>query len=269
MRVAAALVTFFVVASLAGSPVQAAGSGTIAKDDSTGLIGVGVSSQPVVGRGRKNLCTWSWLTKGQVLGIANQSSELSAEDLKAGATALVGGIEHHVYSFKCPGDSGLRLINPNRDPESFAAAIRDYADGIIELPVPDVNPPIDGGGYVNLGMWLAVQPAKYEPITASAGPVWMTVTPTPGMTTFTFGTGDEPEVCDAFGVPIVDLDVIEEGPCGYTYRQPGTYTVTAVTTWLLPYTSSSGSGALDPMERTTTFEYRVREIQTVGVATDG
>ncbi len=35
--------------------------------------------------------------------------------------------------------------------------------------------------------------------------------------------------------------------------------------WLLPFQSSSGSGALQPMERTTTFEYNVREIQTVGV----
>lgn len=113
-------------------------------------------------------------------------------------------------------------------------------------------------------MWLAVEPASYEPITASAGPVWMTVTPTSGTTTFEFGNGDR-ETCDAFGTPIIDLDTLEEGPCGYTFREPGLFSITAVTTWLLPFNSSSGSGALEPMARTTTFDYRVREIQTVGV----
>lgn len=79
-----------------------------------------------------------------------------------------------------------------------------------------------------------------------------------------FGNGDS-ETCDGFGTPIVDLDTVEEGPCGYTYLQAGTFQITAQTTWLLPFQSSSGSGALQPMERTTTFEYNVREIQTVGV----
>ena len=62
-----------------------------------------------------------------------------------------------------------------------------------------------------------------------------------------------------------DLDTIEEGPCGYTYGASGDYTLSATTTWLLPYTSSAGAGSLAPMDRTSTFDYTVREIQTVGV----
>ena len=175
----------------------------------------------------------------------------------------LGGIEYRVYGVVCPDGPSIRLVNPNRPP-NFEDAITDYADELIELPVPNVNPPIDGSGYVNLGMWLAVDEASYEPITASAGPFWMTVTPTPGSTTFDFGNGDS-ETCDVFGVPIVDLDTVEEGPCGYTYRAAGTYPVSATTTWLLPFTSSGGAGALAQMDRTTSFDYTVREIQTVGV----
>lgn len=180
------------------------------------------------------------------------------------ATQTRDGVEYRVYLVQCPDMADLRLVDPNRRPGSFDALIRDYAQDIIELPVPDVNPPVEGSGYVNLGMWLAVEPASYEPITASAGPVWMTVTPTPGTTTFDFGNGDR-VTCEVFGTPIVDLDTVDEGPCGYTYREAGTFDVTAITSWLLPFDSSSGSGALEPMERITTFDYTVREIQTVGV----
>ena len=78
-------------------------------------------------------------------------------------------------------------------------------------------------------------------------------------------TASELPVFHVDGVPITDLDTIEEGPCGYTYGESGAYTLSATTTWLLPYTSSGGAGSLAPMDRTSTFDYTVREIQTVGV----
>ncbi len=93
-------------------------------------------------------------------------------------------------------------------------------------------------------------------------------------TRYDFGNGDRIE-CDGTGVAIrevhPDLEVLEESPwCGYTYRSsspddaPYLLTVTAV--WELPYTSSAGSGAVPPLERTLTVPYDVDEIQTVGVA---
>ena len=201
---------------------------------------------------------------GQLASFGNQPASMSPEQLAASAVVDRDGVEYRVYAVTCPGLTDLRLVDPNRPP-NFVPGIRDFAEDLIQLPVPDVNPPVDGSGYVNLGMWLAVEDAAYQPITASAGPTaWMTVTPTPESTTFDFGNGDV-ETCDGFGVPIDDLDTVAEGPCGYTYREPGTYLVSATTTWALPYVSSFGSGALDPMVRTTTFDYTVREVQAVGV----
>jgi len=240
-----------------------AGGGTAA-GSSGGSVSVNASTDPVVTSGGRSVCSWTWLTRGQIIGIApNQGPGLSPEESVQQAVVDIDGIEYRVYGVFCPDGNDIRLVNPNRPP-NFEAAITDHAEELIELPVPNVNPPVDGSGYVNLGMWLAVEEAAYAPVTASAGPFWMTVTPTPGTTRFEFGNGDS-ETCDVFGVPISDLDTIEEGPCGYTYGEAGSYTITATTTWLLPYASSGGSGSLTPMDRTTTFDYTVREIQTVGV----
>lgn len=233
-------------------------------NSSTGTVFVNASTDPVVATGGRSVCSWTWLTRGQIVGIApSQGPGLSPEEAAQMAVTDIDGVEYRVYAVVCPDGSDLRLVNPNRPP-NFEAAIRDFADELIELPVPNVNPPVDGSGYVNLGMWLAVEESSYAPITASAGPFWMTVTPTPGTTAFEFGNGDS-ETCDVFGVPIADLDTVEEGPCGYTYGEAGTYTLAATTTWLLPYTSSGGGGALEPMDRTTAVDYTVREIQAVGV----
>lgn len=252
-----------VAIALSPNPAAAGKAGGTTNAGS-GVVNVSASTDPVVAAGGRSVCTWTWLTRGQIVSIApGQGPGLSAEDAAQKAVVDIDGVLHRVYAVVCPDGSDIRLVDPNRPPD-FEAAIRDFADDLIELPVPNVNPPVDGSGFVNLGMWLAVEEASYAPITASAGPFWMTVTPTPGTTTFDFGNTDS-RTCDVFGVPIDDLDTVEEGPCGYTYGESGTYTLSATTTWLLPYTSSGGGGALAPMDRTTAVDYTVREIQTVGV----
>jgi hypothetical protein len=116
-------------------------------------------------------------------------------------------------------------------------------------------------------MWLAVEPIMFEPLTAEAGPVWATLTAAHDSTTFDFGNGDT-RTCEGFGTPIVDENTLDEGPCGYTYRQSSPddapYSVGVTTTWNISYTSSGGSGVLDRFNRTATFDHDVDEIQTVG-----
>lgn len=253
------------IGSFHGTAVGAGGGA--AGGSSDGVVFAGASTGPIVHSGGRSLCTWTWLTRGQIAGIApNQGPPLPPEERDENAVYEINGIEHRAYGVVCPDGSTIRFVDPNRPP-NLEAAITDYADDLIELPVPNVNPPAGAGSFVNLGMWLAVEEASYPPITASAGPFWMTVTPTPGTTMFEFGNDDD-ETCDVFGVPIVNLDTVEEGPCGYTYREAGDFTVTVTTNWLLPYESSGGAGALPPMDRVSTFDYTVREIQAVGVGGD-
>ncbi|MBV1893818.1 MAG: hypothetical protein KUG57_07205, partial [Ilumatobacteraceae bacterium] len=69
--------------------------------------------------------------------------------------------------------------------------------------------------------------------------------------------------------PIVDLDTLEEGPCGYTYRlsspEEDPYQITITSFYDVTYTTSTGrSGSLEGLSRSITFDYDIDEIQTVG-----
>lgn len=151
-------------------------------------------------------------------------------------------------------------------PAQLVDGVRSEVLRLIPQPIPDISPP--GPGWVNLGMWLAVQPV--EPITVDNTIVGYSVSVTATPTSTSFQIDDEPAVvCAGFGTPIVDLDTVEQGPCGYTFRdvtavdRPATITVT--TTWSIDYTTSvHGSGHYGELDQTADVLYEVREIQTVG-----
>ena len=151
----------------------------------------------------------------------------------------------------------LRLVDVTVTPGgSDPGAVRLCRADVIQLPETLVNPPVDTRrGRQPRDVAGGRRRPTYEPITAEAGSAWITVTPQIGTTTFSFGNGDEVS-CDGFGVEIADLESVDEGPCGYTLRQPGDSTITITSTWDLPYSSSAGPGALTPMERTVTLSLR-------------
>lgn len=268
-------------------------------DEDTGDVGVtvvtGVVYTPGGGSGPK--CTWSRYSQGdwedatgapqtEPVDYDIPDDELTPEELAARnaereqaasrearrrsqtKVTSIGGEPHHVYDVRCADFAGnLRLVPADIDATDLLPGLEAAAHGRIELPVPDVSPAFDLGGYVNLGMWLAVESATFEPLTAEAGPVWATLTAEHDSISFDFGNGDT-RTCDGTGTPITDLDTVDEGPCGYTYRRSSPddapYTVGVTTTWNLSYTSSGTSGDLAPFNRTATFAYDIDEIQTVG-----
>ncbi len=111
--------------------------------------------------------------------------------------------------------------------------------------------------------------------TAAVGPVWVTITANYSTSTWNMGTG-EPFDCDGLGTPIADTDTDEQGPCGFSYDKPSApqftggglaYKASVTGTWTITWVDYTGAtGGLNPLDRTTPFDYRVREIQTVGVA---
>jgi hypothetical protein len=138
----------------------------------------------------------------------------------------------------------------------------------VPLPTPSLSPV--GPGYVNLGMWLAVAPRDPVSVTARAGTAWATTTAVVGSTTFDMGNGDV-VTCDGVGDPISPSAKGSAAPspvCGYTYRDvapDGSYTITISTTWTVSWVGSGGTGGvLEPVVRSATVDYDVREIQTVG-----
>lgn len=138
----------------------------------------------------------------------------------------------------------------------------------VPAPAPALSPTTRG--VVNLGMWLAVAEPRENPVTARASAApgsWAETSATLESTTFDFGNGDE-VVCDGIGDPIPESakDSIEPSPtCGYTVREPGTLTITITSTWTVVSTTSRGDvEPQDDIVLSTTFDYRVVEIQTVG-----
>ena len=85
--------------------------------------------------------------------------------------------------------------------------------GRIPDPVSAINPP--GPGFVNLGMWLAVDDPGPIVEEGPIGPFFVRLTATATETTFV--VDGEPITCPGTGTPIVDLDTVEEGPCGHTF----------------------------------------------------
>ncbi len=150
----------------------------------------------------------------------------------------------------------------------------DETARLVPLPKLDINPSIEAGGIVNLGMWLAI--ANPAPVSVTAGDPatgpFATTTATLTTSSWDMGNGDTVE-CDGPGVPIVrdsdDWNSPDEGPCGYTYTwhtpDDETYTITVTTTWTVTWIASGNrSGTAPTITRTAEFAYDVDEIQTVG-----
>lgn len=163
--------------------------------------------------------------------------------------------------------SGFRWVDNTISTADVIAAASQQVRARIPEPTMNINPPPELGGYVNLGMWLAIDPADDISITARAGYVWATVTARLDATDWTFGNGDSVQ-CPGIGVPIADLDTPEEGPCGYTYGRSSAendpYQLGVTANWAVTYTSNAGSGTLSPITPATVVSYDVDEIQTVG-----
>lgn len=166
------------------------------------------------------------------------------------------------------GTTGFRWVSTGVSTEEVIAAAYDEARRRIPSPVMDVNPAPTDGSFVNLGMWLAVEPVGDIVVPARAGDVWATVTARLETTDWAFGNGDHTR-CPGTGTPISDLGTVEQGPCGYTYRRSSPedtpYQLSVAARWAVGYQSSAGSGTLEPIGATRTVDYDVDEIQTLGV----
>ena len=245
-----ALTAIAVAAICASSPVEGGGKEIGADTGSDGDITVRAVSGVVYTEGGDGgpRCTWDRYTVGRLedsLGIPPPAlpeyevpdEELTPEELDrrnveraAGTEAervrreqvaikMLFGEPHYLYDVRCPGFSGvLRAVPTDVTATDLIPGVEDVAHGRIEPPIPNVSPALDATGYVNLGMWLAIEPVSVAPISAEAGPsAWITVRPQHESITFDFGNGDS-VTCPGTGTPITDLDTHDQGPCGYTYR---------------------------------------------------
>jgi hypothetical protein len=151
----------------------------------------------------------------------------------------------------------------------------DRAKARVPLSPPAVGlaPPADAM-VVNVSTWLWVD-NPWEPLTASetAGSVTVTVTARPSDVSWTFDDDQRTHdvTCEGPGEPWTRADGDDDSSCQFTFTRPsawdadglltGTATITWEADWSLNDALQEPIGTLD---RTTTFDIQVCEIQTVG-----
>lgn len=161
------------------------------------------------------------------------------------------------------------------DPTVYWDELTERVTRRVPLPAPDLGLETQPDGSievaVNLGLWIAVD--NPDDVVARAEPapgVWAETRATLDHIEFLSGTGGTSGPCAAAGTPLPEAssDVIEEGPCGYTYTsvdELGEHTAILRATWIVTNTASTGASERRPdIVLETPIPIEVYEIQTVG-----
>ena len=255
--------------------VEAGGDGigaTVSTSGSSGRQGV-IGPVSTSGNGAPR-CTHSPATYGEYPNVVDANSG-EIPDPASQVSRDNNGRAETGWVRSCPNGSGT---NPFYwapvaiDPIDLVPDALADARSRLPAPIPAINPDAAAGGIVNLGMWLAVDDPGITTARAALAGVWAEVTATATGITIDFGNGDA-ITCEGLGTPIPDsaLDDLDQGPCGYTYRQSSPdndpYRLTITTTYAVSWTTSAGTnGTLTPIGRSTTIDYDVDEIQTIGIS---
>ncbi len=267
-RVVASFIAATAAACLVSAPVQAAPGDSTNTDTDTDTGSI-IPSATQVGwtGGNSSGSDCVWTPAAAIDG--NGDDPVFAEPTREGPN----GTERLYVRSGC-GPSQLFWVPPV-DVADLRADAYDSVSRQLPLPSTNISPDPASGGYVNFGLWLAVDDPGPVSATAAVGPVWVTITATYSTSTWNMGTGN-PFDCDGLGTPIVDANTDEQGPCGFTYDKPSAprftgaglaYKASVTGTWTIAWVDYTGAtGGMAPLARTTPFDYRVREIQTVGVA---
>ena len=153
----------------------------------------------------------------------------------------------------------------------LAARARDELP--LVYPEPHTSPAITRDQMVGIDTWMWLDPAAWQPLTATAaiagvggGPgLSVTATATPQSVTWDMGDGTV-VTCDGPGTPYDDArpEATQHTDCRHTYQSRAAYDATATITWSISWTASDGTGGqLADASRTTQFPMTVAERQAV------
>ena len=169
---------------------------------------------------------------------------------------------------------------PAVNPAVLAQQALDY--NRLPLPGVDMSPPAKSDQLVNLETWLWVDPAAFQPVSASAaaGGVAVTTTASPERVTWDMGNGDR-VTCAGPGTPYDPSKPAsaQQTSCSYTYRQSsagqpgGAFPVTATVSWQVTWTATGvaagqpAAGNLGVVTRSSTANVRVAEAEATNTGT--
>lgn len=223
-------------------------------------------------RGSPSNCTYNVLT-GEDAAAAEGFANSGWSDAKQGEGP--GKWLRKVCTDEQGQSKGTVVWVADRDPVD-PLVLAERARDSVTLPEPAVglNPPVGQNQIVNIPTFLWVDPAQWQPITASAsaGGVTSTVSARPVQVEWDMGNGDV-LTCSGPGTPYEAMTAAstDDAVCQYTYRRSSasapsaTFTVTATTVWEVAWEAQGapGGGSLGASHTSTSFPLRVAEIQAI------
>jgi hypothetical protein len=185
-------------------------------------------------------------------------------DVRAGGAATGDDISTFVYD---PADPAPAPVPPPAELVALEAAQQVP----LVAPHPRTSPP-DADLLVGLPTWLWIDPAAWQPFTATAAVPGVSVTVTATPTRVVWDMGDDEQVtCSGPGTPWDPAGGDDQRTdCSYTYRwvsahrPDGVYHASATVQWAVTWGASTGeTGTLADASRTTALDLTVTERQAV------
>ncbi len=222
-------------------------------------------SQPAP-RGGRLECTLH-----DIIGVVGQG--IVAIGISVGPTQEL--VEDHYYWLVCRDAAGTvvveRLFRHQPGVTIITAdelAQRATNELAIRYPEPRTSPSMAINQLVGIDTWMWIDPAAWQPITATAAipGLSVTATATPRHTVWDMGDGTT-VTCTGPGIPYDDdrPEADQATDCSHTYQRRGAYSATATIIWSVRWSASDGgAGTLADVARTTQFPMNVAERQAVG-----
>ena len=187
-----------------------------------------------------------------------------------------GGVDiDDTYFWSNTVPPGLQVLTPGNAAAQLISTFQ--LRGVTIGMAPRVNP--EWGHrrtYVGIPVWLWVddpEPLTWGPYTETATLGGQTITATAKVSAIRWEMGDGgTEVCGSTGTPYTYRTEITASPtCGYTYTRTSSsspadrFTVTAVSQWVVTWTSLSGANGTVNLTTSSSVDLEVNELQSVTV----
>lgn len=130
-------------------------------------------------------------------------------------------------------------------------------------PSPALNP--WDTMLVGVPYWAWTTTRAPEPVTASEGPITITMTAADPVIHWNFGDGTTKRcgLGTPWHAPQVAGSLPDSPTCGHRYEQPGTYTITATAHWTVHWTGMGESGDITVTRSTTNPPVTIREVHSL------
>lgn len=245
---------------------SAGDGGAVGSGGDSGTITAGASyTRAGVQRGRSE-CSWQLANSGATVDAIGSITW----------PRVVAGVTYNLWLRTCPDGQSFVEIADVAAIDLLPGLLNDLKSRVLPHPTPvfEMLDPEYGWAYVRTPLDFRVADSVWRDVsvTASAGPVWATVTARPARLVFVSGD-PAAEIGDAScegSAPLAAYDAAVPGECSYTYLNASStspydgyhFLTTVSVEWEISWVGSGGaSGVLEPFTTSGTAELAVAEVK--------